>query len=107
MLRSVCHKPNYVFITLAHILCYVAAHPVLKRVWEATFSVSTHGRPGSNAFIDRVMEGYQQLQTKRSGLNGASAVESGLCPVLTTPPHLPNCGASWGPGRSYAPRSAA
>ena len=66
-----CHKTNYVFISLAQLLCYVAAHPVVKAVWEASFSVSTHGRHGSNQFVDRVMEGYQKLQTQRGGLNGA------------------------------------
>ena len=39
--RSVCHKPNYVFISLAQVLCYAAAHPMLKKVWKATFSISS------------------------------------------------------------------
>ena len=86
--RSVSHKTNYVFITAAHLLCYVAAHPVLKQVWEATFSLSTHNREGSNAFADRVMEGYQNIQTKRSGVNGSFDHMLHMGPALAAMVHV-------------------
>ena len=83
-----CHKPNYVFICLAHILCYVAAHPKLRKVWEATFSVSTHGRQGSNSFIDKVMEGFQKTQSQRGGLNGSFDKQPHLGPAISALNHV-------------------
>ena len=54
--RSGCHKPNYVDISLAQLVNYVATNPALKPVIESSSSVSLLGRHGADIAPDKACE---------------------------------------------------
>ena len=54
--RSTCHKPNYVDISLAQLVNYVASNPALKPVIASSSSVSLLGRHGADIAPDKACE---------------------------------------------------
>ena len=80
--RSVVHKPNCVQILLIGLLGLECTLPALQNVLLATMSISLLGRPGSNIYLDRLLEYINNIQqgAKRS----AHAASFGRAVDLTT-----------------------
>lgn len=80
--RSVAHKPNRTSYSLQLLATYESLHPKLKPVFDACMSVSPLGRPGSNVFVDRMMEMRNALSEQRSGLGGELSAKLHIGPQL-------------------------
>lgn len=80
--RSVAHKPVCVQILLIGLLGYCCAHPELQPVLESTVSLSLLGRPGSNMFLDRLLEYINKIQ--QGAQRSANAASFGRALDLTS-----------------------
>ena len=92
--RSTCHKPYYVQVNLQHLCQYDALHPKLQAIYDATFSVSPTGKPGSNVYGDRLMEMRNSIMQQRGGLGGELASKLHTGPQLDILSHAVHVRAS-------------
>ena len=84
--RAVCHKPNYVVISLQQCCVAAAVHPKVRKAVESSLSLSVLGRKGSNMAPDRLVEWINQFQQQRGGLGGDFDKKLHMCAIPHTRP---------------------
>ena len=83
-----CHKPNYVDISLAQLVNFVATNPALRPLIITTSSISALGRPGCDVAPDKFVESINKMIEGREGAEGSFATKLFSGPELVALSHV-------------------